>query len=132
VTELGPVWPPPLELGSVSQHSQHSRYSARGEGSGRGGTSHTSTRRSIDLPDVLAPIVDIYNDSEINVRAHTAMEKLMRIVTVGISGGRSLTRPFRNARRFPSPGVRATRTTLKFGICVPSFKVHFLSRHAKP
>jgi hypothetical protein len=26
----------------------------------------------------------------------------MRIVTLGISGGRSLTRPFRDARRFPS------------------------------
>ena len=33
---------------------------------------------------------------------HTAMQKL-RIVTLGISGGSSLTRPFRDARRFPSP-----------------------------
>ena len=32
---------------------------------------------------------------------HTAMQKL-RIVTIGISGGRSLTGPFRDARRFPS------------------------------
>jgi hypothetical protein len=32
---------------------------------------------------------------------HIAMQKL-RIVTCGISGGRSLTRPFRDARRFPS------------------------------
>jgi hypothetical protein len=31
----------------------------------------------------------------------TAMQKL-RIVTLGISGGRALTRPFRDARRFPS------------------------------
>jgi hypothetical protein len=31
----------------------------------------------------------------------TAMQKL-RIVTWGFSGGRSLTRPFRDARRFPS------------------------------
>jgi hypothetical protein len=31
----------------------------------------------------------------------TAMSKL-RIVTLGISGGRSLTRPLRDARRFPS------------------------------
>jgi hypothetical protein len=28
--------------------------------------------------------------------------KQLRIVTLGISGGRSLTRPFRDARRFPS------------------------------
>ena len=35
---------------------------------------------------------------------HAAMEK-SRIVTVGISGGRSLTRPFRDARRPPSPGL---------------------------
>jgi hypothetical protein len=34
------------------------------------------------------------------VRWPTAMAKL-RIVTVGISGGRSLTRPFRDAHRFP-------------------------------
>jgi hypothetical protein len=33
--------------------------------------------------------------------SHTAMEKL-RIVMVGISVGRSLRRPFRDARRFPS------------------------------
>jgi hypothetical protein len=43
----------------------------------------------------------------------TAMEKL-RIVTLGISGGRSLTRPFREARRSPStrlyPVLRATHT----------------------
>jgi hypothetical protein len=63
-----------------------------------------------------------------------AMKKL-RIVTLGVSGGRSLTRPLRDARRFPStfwyPVLGATRTTLGFGIC-PSFKGHFLSRRAKP
>jgi hypothetical protein len=48
-----------------------------------------------------------------------------------ISGGGSLTRPFRDARRFPStrwylvPG--ATRPTLGFGIC-PSSKGHSLCR----
>jgi hypothetical protein len=30
-----------------------------------------------------------------------------RIVTFGISGGRSLTRPFRDARRFPSDTIVA-------------------------
>ena len=34
-------------------------------------------------------------------RQDTAMQKL-RIVILGISGGRSLTRPIRDARRFPS------------------------------
>jgi hypothetical protein len=34
----------------------------------------------------------------------TAMQQL-RIVTLGISGGRSLTRSSRDARRFPSPGL---------------------------
>jgi hypothetical protein len=33
--------------------------------------------------------------------------KDLRIVTVGIEGGRSLTRPFRDARRFPSTRVKA-------------------------
>jgi hypothetical protein len=60
------------------------------------------------------------------------MQKL-RIVTLGISGGGSLTRLFRDARRFPStrwyPVPRATRTTLGFEIC-PSFKDHSLSRRA--
>ena len=36
-----------------------------------------------------------------NPAPHTAMQKL-RIVTVGSSGGRSLTRPLRDARGFPS------------------------------
>jgi hypothetical protein len=48
----------------------------------------------------------------------TAMQKL-RIATLGISGGRSLTRPFRDARRSPStrksPVPRATRTPRKLG-----------------
>ena len=61
--------------------------------------------------------------------------KRLRIVTLGISGWRSLTRPFRDARRFPStrwyPVLTCTRTTRKFGIC-RSFKGHFLSRRAKP
>jgi hypothetical protein len=49
-------------------------------------------------------------------------------LTLGISGERSLTRPFRDARRFPStrlyPVPRATRTTRKCGIC-PPFKDQF-------
>jgi hypothetical protein len=59
----------------------------------------------------------------------------LRIVTRGVSGGRSLTRPLRDARRFHStrwylvPG--ATRTPRKFGICLSS-KDHSLSRRAKP
>jgi hypothetical protein len=64
----------------------------------------------------------------------TAMQTL-RIVTSGISGGRSLTRPFRDARRFPStrlyPVPRARRTPRTCGRC-PSFKGHFLSRRAEP
>jgi hypothetical protein len=54
----------------------------------------------------------------------TAMHKL-RIELFGISGGRSLTRPFRDARRFLSPELypvlTCTRTPRTFGIC-PSFK----------
>ena len=65
---------------------------------------------------------------------HTAMKKL-RIGLLGISGGRSLTRPFRDAHRFPStrwyPVPEAARTTLGFGIC-PSFKGHCLSPRGKP
>ena len=64
----------------------------------------------------------------------TAMQKL-RIVTVGISDGRSLTRPFRDARSFLSPRLWPvltwTRTPRKFGVC-PSFKDHFLPPRAKP
>jgi hypothetical protein len=56
-------------------------------------------------------------------------------VTLGISGGGSLTGPLRGARRFPStrwyPVPETTRTTSGFGICL-SFKDHFLSRRAKP
>jgi hypothetical protein len=40
--------------------------------------------------------------SSVTGGSHTAMQKL-RIVTCGVSGGRSLTRPFRDAHRFPSP-----------------------------
>jgi hypothetical protein len=50
---------------------------------------------------------------------------------LGISGGRSLTGPFRDARRLPStrwyPVPKATRTTLGFGMC-PSFKGSILCR----
>jgi hypothetical protein len=56
-------------------------------------------------------------------------------IALGVSGERSLTRPLRDARRFPStrlyPVSGTTRTTLRFGIC-PSFKDHSLSRRAKP
>jgi hypothetical protein len=52
-----------------------------------------------------------------------------RIATLGISGGGSLTRPLRDARRFPSTRwylvPDATRKTRVFGIC-PSFKGQFL------
>jgi hypothetical protein len=62
----------------------------------------------------------------------TAMKEL-RIV--GVSGGISLMRPFRDARRVPStrlyPVFACTRTPRKFGIC-PSFRRHFLSPRAKP
>jgi hypothetical protein len=65
---------------------------------------------------------------------HTAMHKL-RIVTLGISGGRWLTRPLHDARRFAStrwyPVPGATRTPRKLGIC-PSFKDPFLSPRAEP
>jgi hypothetical protein len=68
------------------------------------------------------------------VRATQRCNKL-RIVTVGISGRRSLTGPLRDGRRFPStrvyPVPGATRATTGFGIR-PSFKGHFLSRRAKP
>ena len=50
----------------------------------------------------LVPLCDLFNHS---TGAHrTAMQKL-RIVALGISGGRSLTRPFRDARRFLSTGL---------------------------
>jgi hypothetical protein len=52
----------------------------------------------------------------------------------GVSGGRSHTRPFRDARRFPStrlyPVLTCAQTTREFGIR-PSFKEHFLSPRAK-
>jgi hypothetical protein len=58
-----------------------------------------------------------------------------RIVTCGVSGGRSLMRSLRGARRFPStrwypvPGLRVRRWDME--VC-PSFKGHFLSPRAKP
>jgi hypothetical protein len=42
------------------------------------------------------------------VHMATAMEKKLRIVAFGVSGGRSLTRPLRDARRFPSTRTRET------------------------
>jgi hypothetical protein len=60
------------------------------------------------------------------------MQKL-RIVTIGMSGGRSLTGAV--SRRPPISLVMmvlgVTRTPLGFGIC-PSFKGHSLSRRPKP
>jgi hypothetical protein len=65
----------------------------------------------------------------------TARQKLLRILILGISGGGLLTRPLRDARRFPFtrwyPVPGTTRTTSGFGIC-PSFKDHSLSRRAQP
>jgi hypothetical protein len=72
---------------------------------------------------------------ELPARVLDSAVKKLRIVTLGISGGRWLTGPLRDARRFPStrryldPGT--TRTTLGFGICL-SFKDHSLSPCAKP
>jgi hypothetical protein len=61
------------------------------------------------------------------IAPHTAMKQL-RIVTSGISGGGSLTRPFRDARRFPltrfSPYSHAHVGRERFGIC-PSFQGPF-------
>jgi hypothetical protein len=63
--------------------------------------------------------------------------KKLRIVTCeGFGFGRSLTRPLRDARRFPVshymvPVPEATRTTLGFGTC-PSFKDHLCRPRAKP
>jgi hypothetical protein len=61
------------------------------------------------------------------------MHKL-RIVTLGVSGGRA-GGSFRDARRFPStrwyPAPEATRTPRTFRIC-PSFEDPFLSRREKP
>jgi hypothetical protein len=68
----------------------------------------------------------------------------LRIGALGISGGRSLTRPFRDARRFASTGLYpvpapvrdriwsgTTRTPLGFGILL-SFKGQFPSPRAEP
>jgi hypothetical protein len=68
-------------------------------------------------------------------RGHTAM-KTLRIGLVGVSGGRSLTRPFRDARRFPwhdcSPCWSSNYAyTAKLWICL-SFGNHSLSPRAKP
>jgi hypothetical protein len=53
--------------------------------------------------------------------------KSLRIVTRGISGGRALTGPLRDARRFPStrwyPVPGATRTTLWLSIVQGAFSV---------
>jgi hypothetical protein len=68
-------------------------------------------------------------------RALAPYDEKLRIGLLGWDclGGGQLTRPFRYARRFPSPGSvqRATRSTRKFGRC-PPFKDHFLSPRAKP
>jgi hypothetical protein len=70
-------------------------------------------------------------------QVRSALQRMQkwRIVTLGASGGRSLTGPLRDDRRFPStrwlPIPGATRKTLGSGICT-SFKGHFLSRRAKP
>jgi hypothetical protein len=56
----------------------------------------------------------------------SANGKQLRIVTLRISGGRSLTGPFRDARRFPStrlpPVPGATRTPRVFGIFPHPFR----------
>jgi hypothetical protein len=70
-------------------------------------------------PDVLDSALLRPGRFDRQVSTHTATERKLRIVTLGISCGRLLTGPFRDARRFPStrwytvPG--ATRTALGFG-----------------
>jgi hypothetical protein len=44
----------------------------------------------------------VRQSSEFTLPPNTAMQK--RIVTLGISGGRASTRPFRHTRPIPSPG----------------------------
>jgi hypothetical protein len=90
---------------------------------GAQGSASARAADTADRRDVRAGEPAAYSDGQVAKR------------NVGVSGGRSLTRPFRDARRFPSPQdcspygwPRSTRT---FGIC-PSFKHHFLSRRAKP
>jgi hypothetical protein len=65
---------------------------------------------------------------------YTAMKKL-RIVTLGVSGGRSLTRPFRDARRFPLETIVARTEGYTYAANVwihPSFKGHSLSPVPNP
>jgi superfamily II DNA/RNA helicase len=53
----------------------------------------------------LAPVVDAVlrrRAAEAAESGEVQRRKRGRIVTVGVSGGGSLTRPFRDARRFPS------------------------------
>jgi hypothetical protein len=84
----------------------------------------------------LKPLCMLKNRWKVSVccRSCTASKKV-RIVTVGMSGGRSLTRPLRDARRFPSTRwylvPEASPATLRFGSC-PSFKDHICRPRAKP
>jgi hypothetical protein len=59
--------------------------------------------------------------------------KGLRIVTCAISGGRSLTRPSRHARRFPSAGIVARAHMYMYAASVWDLsKDHFLSPRPKP
>jgi hypothetical protein len=64
--------------------------------------------------------------------SRAAMQQL-RIVTLRFRVGDELTRPFRDARRFPSTRLYLVPRgyTHDVGVC-PSFKDHSLSRRAKP
>jgi hypothetical protein len=85
---------------------------------------YTYDAKAWDLPLVQGPFSAVPNPTlrfavrrRCNPSACIQRRNRLRIVTVGISGGRSLTRPLRDARRFPStrwyPVPRATRTPCK-------------------
>jgi hypothetical protein len=106
------VGSPPLRLSTAVRHPRVLRAPY---------VSHPAATTSEALTD------EIRASASAPVHARTAMQKL-RIETLGISGGRWLTRPFRHARRFPSrrwyPVLTRTRTPRNFGLC-PSFEGHF-------
>jgi hypothetical protein len=87
------------------------------------------------MPDEDVCARDDTTDAQVKTSREPYSDQKLRIVTLGISGGGSLTGPFRDTRRSPStrwysvPG--AARTTLGFGVC-PSIKAQFLSCQTLP